>query len=53
MPTVLACPAAPTVTRASPAWGDYPSDPTLASAWQAVAGTTIGDELLEIGRAHV
>ena len=47
MPTVLACPAAPTVTRASPGWGDYPSDPTLASAWQAVAGVPIGDELLE------
>jgi hypothetical protein len=34
------------VTRASPGWGDAPSDPTLASVWQAVAGTTIGDELL-------
>jgi hypothetical protein len=46
MPTALACPAAPTVTRASPGWGDRPDDPTLASAWQAAAGTTIGDELL-------
>ena len=27
--------------------GRRPKDPTLASVWQAVAGTTIGDELLE------
>ena len=47
MPAVLARPAAPMVTRASPGWGDAPTDPTLASVWQAVAGTTIGDELLE------
>ena len=47
MPTVLARPAAPMVTRASPRWGDAWDDPTLASAWRAVAGTTIGDELLE------
>jgi hypothetical protein len=47
MPAVLACPAAPTVTRASPGWGDAPNEPTLASAWQAVAGVPIGDELLE------
>ena len=47
MPAVLTYPAAPTVTRASPGWGDAPDDPTLASAWRAVAGTTIGDELLE------
>jgi hypothetical protein len=47
MPAVLARPAAPMVTRASPGWGAAPKDPTLASAWQAVADTTIGDELLE------
>jgi hypothetical protein len=47
MPTVLERPAAPTVTRVSPGWCDPPDDPTLASAWQAVAGTAIGDELLE------
>jgi len=47
MPAVLTYPAAPTVTRASEGWGDAPDDPTLASAWRAVAGTTIGDELLE------
>jgi hypothetical protein len=46
MPTALACPAAPTVTGASPGWDRALSDPTLASAWQSVAGTTIGDELL-------
>jgi len=47
MPAVLACPAAPMVIRASPGRGDAPKGPTLASAWQAMAGTTIGDELLE------
>jgi hypothetical protein len=47
MPAALACPAAPMATRASPGWGDAPNGPTLASVWQAVAGTTIGDELLE------
>jgi hypothetical protein len=47
MPTVLECPPAPTVTHANPGWGAPPNYPTLASAWQAVAGTTIGDELLE------
>jgi hypothetical protein len=47
MPAVLACPAAPTITCASPGWGDPLNEPTLASAWQAVAGTTIGDKLLE------
>jgi hypothetical protein len=47
MPTVLECPAAPMVIRASPGRGDPTNDPTLASEWQAVAGIPIGDELLE------
>jgi hypothetical protein len=47
VPAVLACLDAPVVIHASPSWGDAPKDPTLASAWQAVAGTAIGDELLE------
>jgi hypothetical protein len=47
MTAVLACPAAPMVTRASPGWGGAPKAQTLASAWPAVVGTEIGDELLE------
>ena len=47
MPAVLARPAAPMATRADPGWGHAPNGPTLASAWQAVAATEIGDELLE------
>ena len=47
MPAVLAPPAAPVVTRASPGWGDTPKEPTLESVWQAAAGTTVGDELLD------
>jgi hypothetical protein len=47
MPAVLAPPTAPMVTRASPGGGDAPKEATLASVWQAVAGTTIGDELLD------
>jgi hypothetical protein len=45
MPAVLTSPAATTLTRAD-RWDDAASEPTLASAWQAVTGTTIGDELL-------
>lgn len=47
MPAVLARPAAPMATRAGPGWGHAPKAQTLASAWQAVSGTEIGDELLE------
>ena len=47
MPAVLTSPAATTVTRDDPGWDHASPEPTLASAWQAVAGTTIGDELLE------
>jgi hypothetical protein len=46
MTTVLTRPDAIT-TPAGPGWDDAPREPTLASVWQAVAGTTIGDELLE------
>ena len=47
MPAVLTSPAATTLTRIDPGWNHALTEPTLASAWQAVAGTTIGDELLE------
>ena len=47
MSAVLAPPATPMVTRAGPGCDDAPTEPTPASVWQAVAGTTIGDELLE------
>ena len=46
MPAVLAPPAT-IVTPDDPSWHDARQEPTLASVWQAVAGTTIGDELLE------
>jgi hypothetical protein len=45
MTTVLTRPAT-IVTPAGPGW-NAPQEPTPASVWQAVAGTTIGDELLE------
>jgi len=47
MPAVLTSPATTTLTRVDPSWSRAPTEPTLASAWQAVTGTTIGDELLE------
>jgi hypothetical protein len=47
MPAVLAPPASTIVTLAGPGWDDVGHEPTPASVWQAVAGTTIGDELLE------
>jgi hypothetical protein len=47
MPAVLTPPAATTLTRVDPGWSHALTEPTLASAWQAVTGTTIGDELLE------
>ena len=46
MPAVLTSPAATTLTRAV-RWDYAANEPTLATAWQAVTGTTIGDELLE------
>ena len=47
MPAVLTPAATTMVTRGDPGWDDARQEPTLASAWQAVAGSTIGDELLE------
>src|SRR5215472_16809270 len=47
MPVVLTSPAATTLTRVDPGWSRAPTEPTLASAWQAVTRTAIGDELLE------
>jgi hypothetical protein len=47
MPAVLAPPATTVVTLAGPGWDDAPKEPTLATVWQVVAGTTIGDGLLE------
>ena len=47
MPAVLT-PAAPTmITRGDPGRDDARQEPTLASEWQAVAGSTISDKLLE------
>jgi hypothetical protein len=47
MPAVLAPPAATTITRGGPCRDDTRQEPTLASAWQAVAGSTVSDKLLE------
>jgi hypothetical protein len=47
MPAVLTPPAPTSVTRADPRRGNARAEPTPASVWQAVAGTTIDDELLE------
>jgi hypothetical protein len=46
MSAAPAPPATPILTPGSPGWGGAPTEPTLASVWQAVAGTAIGDELL-------
>ena len=46
MPAAPAPPATPILTPGSPGCGGAPTEPTLASVWQAVAGTAIGDELL-------
>lgn len=47
MPAVLAPPASTIMTPANPGWDDARQEPTPASVWHAVAGTTIGDDLLE------
>src|SRR5205814_10456536 len=47
MPAVLTPPAATTLAHADPGRAYALTEPTLGSAWQAVTGTTIGDELLE------
>jgi hypothetical protein len=47
MPAVLTPPAVATSTCADPGWSHALAEPTLASAWQEVTGTTIGDELLQ------
>jgi hypothetical protein len=47
MPAVLTPLAATTVSRADLGLGNAPTEPTLASTWQAVTGDRIGDELLE------
>ncbi len=45
--TAVLAPPATIVTPAGPRWDDACQEPTLASVWQAVASSTIGDELLE------
>src|SRR5271170_8214496 len=47
MPAVLAPAAATMTTRCDPGPDDASREPTLASVWQAVAGSTISDKLLE------
>jgi hypothetical protein len=47
MPAFLTAPGATTLTCVDPDWNATPTEPTLASTWQAVAGSAIGDELLE------
>jgi hypothetical protein len=47
MPAVLTPPAATMITRGDPGRDDARQEPTLASAWQAVAGSTISDKLLD------
>jgi hypothetical protein len=47
MSAVLTPPAATTLTCFDAGLSHALTEPTLASAWQAVTGTTIGDELLE------
>jgi hypothetical protein len=47
MPAVLTPPAPTTITRCGPDRDDARQEPTLASVWQAVAGATISDTLLE------
>jgi hypothetical protein len=47
VPALLTPQATTTFTRIDPAWSHLLPEPTLASAWQAVTGTAIGDELLE------
>jgi hypothetical protein len=47
MPVFLTPPAGTTLARVGPGWSLPLAEPTLASAWQAVTGRTIGDELLE------
>jgi hypothetical protein len=47
MTAVLTPPATTIVTPPCPGWDGSCQEPTLASVWQAVAGTAIGDELLE------
>lgn len=47
MPAVLTPPADTARPRVAPGWSLAPAEPTVASEWQAVTGTTIGDELLE------
>jgi len=47
MSAVLASPANTVVTRTDPGCDDVPAAPTPGSVWQEVAGTMIGDELLE------
>jgi hypothetical protein len=47
MPAVLIPPAATLTSRHSPCHDDARREPTLASVWQAVAGSMISDTLLE------
>jgi hypothetical protein len=47
VPAVLTPPAATTLAHGDSGWSHLLTEPTLASAWQAVTGTTIGDEVLE------
>jgi len=47
MLAVLTPPANTARRHVAPGWSLAPAEPTVASEWQAVTGTTIGDELLE------
>jgi len=47
MPAFLTPTAATALARVDPGRGHALPEPTLAQAWQAVTGTTFGDELLE------
>jgi len=46
-PAVLPPSVTTIAALAGPGWDDARQEPTLASVWQAVAGSAIGDELLE------
>jgi hypothetical protein len=47
VPAVLTAPAGPALGRVDLAWSHPLGQPSLASAWRAVTGSAIGDELLE------
>ena len=47
MPALMTPQTATSLTRVDPGWSHALTEPTLDSAWQAVTGNAIGDELLE------